>query len=106
MRVFEFLHPDVALGDIGERTMLRLELGVPAELVDLATLLDVRLGRAQYLALLQHGITTVDQFEGADINLLADVLTVDESRVRDLQEIAATSKQQTSALVPLLPSPS
>ena len=53
-RVFAFLHPDVAIGDIAERTMARLELGL---------IFGVALTRAQYLRLFERGIMAPERFE-------------------------------------------
>jgi helicase len=105
VRVFEFLHPGIAVGDIAERTMVRLELGIPAELAELGGMLGAALTRAQYLALLEREVATPDQFELAEAAGLADCLGVTENRALELQETVHKGKRQEAALAPLLPPP-
>ncbi|RSM37841.1 DEAD/DEAH box helicase [Amycolatopsis balhimycina DSM 5908] len=106
MRVFTFLHPDVATSSLAERTMVRLELGIPAELVDLGMVLGAELTRAQYLALLGHGITTPDEVEASDVESLADHLNVSTARAAELQAFLHNRERQSEeSFVPLLPPP-
>jgi len=106
VRVFEALHPDIALDEVAERTIVRLELGIPAELAELGTILGAALSRAQYLSLLERGIMTPDQFESTETRTLVDCLRVTESRALELQEVLQERKQQGEAMiVPLLPPP-
>lgn len=106
IRVFTFLHPDVAVDDVAERTMARLELGLPVELVELGIVFGAALTRAQYLSLLEHGLTTPDQFETADNTTLTDYLDLTKARVVALQTLPQERKrQQDDALTPLLSVP-
>jgi helicase len=107
VRVFTFLHPDIAVGDVAERTMLRLELGLPASLADLGVALDASLTRAQYLSLAGRGLTTPDQFAAADAATLVDGLGLTKSRVVELQDLLQQRlrRQQENILAPLLPAP-
>lgn len=106
VRVFAFLHPDVAVGDIAERTMARLELGLPIELVELGMVFGSALTQAQYLSLLECGLTTPNQFEAADNASLAGCLDITRERVIELQTLLQERKrQQDDALTPLLPIP-
>jgi len=45
--VVRALHPGQPVDELAERTMLRLELGLPAELVDLASAVTIPLTRPQ-----------------------------------------------------------
>jgi ATP-dependent DNA helicase len=106
VRVFEALHPDIAVGDVAERTMVRLELGIPTELAELGTVLGAALTRAQYLSLLEQGIMTPDRLESAEPIDLVDSLRVTENRVLELQEALQEGKRRREeVLVPLLPPP-
>lgn len=106
VRVFTFLHPDIGVGDTAERTMARLELGLPVELVELGMVFGSALARPQYLSLLERGLTTPDQFEAADDTTLTDCLDATKSRVVELQTLLQErKKQQDDALTPLLPAP-
>jgi hypothetical protein len=106
MRVFAFLHPDVATGDLAERTMVRLELGIPAELVELGMVLGAELTRAQYLSLLDYGITGPDEVEASDTTSLASWLNVSEARATELQALLhGRERQSEESFAPLLPPP-
>jgi len=106
VRVFEFLHPGIAVSDVAERTMVRLELGIPTELAELGAVLGAALTRAQYLSLFELGIMTPDQFENGEPLALVDCLRATENRVLELQEAVQEGKrQQDEVLVPLLPPP-
>lgn len=83
LRVLEFVN-DTDLTELESSLLLQLQLGIPAALVDLATLCGERLTRAQYLALSDAGLTTRDDIEAADDAALASLLAVPEGRVRDL----------------------
>ncbi|PWK81953.1 hypothetical protein C8D88_11569 [Lentzea atacamensis] len=106
MRVLAFLHPEIATGDLAERTMVRLELGIPAELVELGMVLGAELTRAQYLSLLQAGITSPDEVEASDATSLANCLTVSEARATQLQALLHERvRQSNESFAPLLPPP-
>jgi len=105
VRVFAFLHPDIAVGNIAERTMVRLELGIPADLADLGGILGATLTRAQYLTLLEHGVGTPDQFELADTESLAGWLSVTVDEARRLKKLVADARPTDDGPVPLLPPP-
>jgi helicase len=106
IRVFEFLHPDIAVGDVAERTMVRLELGIPTELAELGTVLGAELSRSQYLSLLERGIMTPEQFESAEPIALVDCLRATQNHVLELQEAVQEGKRRREGvLVPLLPPP-
>jgi len=83
LRVLELVH-DVDLTQLEANLLLRLDLGVPTDLVDLATVLGSRLTRAQYLALRQAGLTTLTDMDTADPDQLAAVLGVSAHEVSEL----------------------
>lgn len=106
MRAFAFLHPNVATGDLAERTMVRLELGIPAELVELGMVLGAELARPQYLSLLDNGITNSDEVEASDAGSLADWLNVTKARATELQALLhGRERQSEESFAPLLPPP-
>jgi helicase len=59
-RVAEILHPGLELGDRLNRLLVRLNLGVPAAAIDLATLAGTQLGRGDYLRLLEAGLCNLE----------------------------------------------
>jgi hypothetical protein len=86
--------------------MVRLELGLPVELVELGTLLDTSLSRAQYLSLLERGIATADQFDVAKCVILTEAVGITRARILELQELVRIRrKQQDDLSAPLLSDP-
>jgi helicase len=59
--VLRELAPEHPSDELVERTMIRLELGIPAEIIALAQLPNVELTRAQWLALHGAGVLTVQR---------------------------------------------
>jgi helicase len=104
-QVFEFLHPGVAVGEVAERTMTRLELGIPAELAELGGILGGALSRAQYLALLEGGLATTGQFASADTTTLAGRLDIRRNEAAALQKVVRERMRSHDVTTPLLPPP-
>jgi helicase len=72
--VVRALHPGQPVDELPERTMLRLELGLPAELVDLASAVTFPLTRPQWLKLHAAGLLTVTAVQDAQPARLAQLL--------------------------------
>jgi len=72
--VIRSLDPAQAVDDLVERTMLRLELGLPADLMELAETVTTQLTRPQWLRLRAAGITTIAAAEKTSLADLTDVL--------------------------------
>jgi helicase len=88
LRVLEFLH-GTDLTELESALLLQLQLGIPAALVDLATICGERLTRSQYLALADAGLLTRSDIETADDAALASALGVPEDGVRSVIGIPA-----------------
>ncbi len=88
MRVVEFVQKS-DLTELESSLLLRLQLGIPASLVDLGLLCGDRLTRGQYLALADAGLTSPGDIEGAEDAVLASVLEVSAESARDLLRIPA-----------------
>jgi hypothetical protein len=104
VQVAEFLHPQLDLGGLAERTAIRLELGIPADLVELGELLGGELSRAQYLVLLHAGLgdpASIDQ--GTPEDLLACL--GDKDRVALVLERVGQRPEAGTVTAPLLPPP-
>jgi helicase len=104
VRVAEFLHPQLDPGGLAERTAVRLELGIPADLVELGQLLGGELSRGQYLALLHAGLAdpaSIDQ--GTPEDLLACL--GDKDRVALVLERVGQRSEAGTIIAPLLPPP-
>jgi replicative superfamily II helicase len=72
--VIRTLNPDQPVEDLAERTMLRLELGLPADLVELADAVTTQLTRPQWLKLHAARLVTPAAVQGAAPAMLGDVL--------------------------------
>lgn len=81
------LAPDASNDDLVGRTMLRLELGIPPELVDLVRATPARLSRTQWLALATAGLVTINQIREMEVARLAELLG-SEREARQLKESA------------------
>jgi hypothetical protein len=83
LRVLEFVH-DTDLDQLEADLLLRLQLGIPADLTDLGTLLGDRLTRTQYLTLREAGLANTTAIGAANHEQLAAMLGVDPEAVDDL----------------------
>jgi len=95
IRVAEVLH-DTDLSERESQLILRLQVGLPAALVPLATDLGTELSRAQYLALNRAGLTTPVAIKSADPDHLLTIVDADEElrqRVLDAAEQLAELEQ-------------
>jgi hypothetical protein len=88
LRVVEFVDKS-DLTELESSLLLRLQLWIPASLVDLGLLCGERLTRAQYLALADTGLTSPGDIEVADDAVLASALGVSAERARELLSIPA-----------------
>ncbi len=106
IRVYEFLHPGIFVGPVGDRTMTRLELGIPAEIAELGKALGGRLSRAQYINLVSEGIATAEAFLQADDTMLSGRLRIDRSQLEELKErLRVEVAQEVDVTSPLLATP-
>jgi ATP-dependent DNA helicase len=72
--VIRTLHPGQPVDDLTERTMLRLELGLPADLVELAGAVTTQLTRPQWLKLRAAGLSTIATAQEAAPAALTELL--------------------------------
>jgi replicative superfamily II helicase len=68
------LDPDHAVDDLVERTMLRLELGISADLIDLARAINTPLTRPPWMRLRAAGHLTVEAVEQLNVRGLGRIL--------------------------------
>lgn len=64
-KIAEQLHPTLDLNNRLLRLLIRLEIGIPATLTDLAIITGKVLSRGDYLLLLQNSITSAESFNNA-----------------------------------------
>jgi helicase len=103
-RVAELLYPGLDLSSRVVRLLIRLELGIPANLVELGLRVGRILTRGDYFNLLKAGISSVEQFENANEDLL---LTCFESNHEKLEQtklaVENYKPENTTIISPILP---
>lgn len=107
-RMAELLHVGLDLGGKVRNLLVRLDVGVPSSIVEIAEYTGNRLGRGDYQSLVRAGLTTVDAIAtGTNEQLLA---CVDQSAekleaLRQAVELHERKVQKSSISGPLLPPP-
>ncbi|OGG39683.1 DEAD/DEAH box helicase [Candidatus Jorgensenbacteria bacterium RIFCSPLOWO2_01_FULL_45_25b] len=73
-RIAELLNPGFDLAARVERLLVRLEIGIPAGVVELGSIFGRVFNRGDYLCLMKNGITTKEAFEAAKEDALLQCL--------------------------------
>ena len=89
LRVVEFIH-DRDLSELEADLLIRLQLGLPREVLTLVTLFGDRLSRAQYLALREAQLLTPAQLQATDAVELARVLALSVPEVVELVQLSGS----------------
>jgi hypothetical protein len=96
------IYPNLDLNNRVQRLLARLELGIPANLVELGT----RIGRisnwGNYLNLLKAGIETVEQFENTRESVL---LTCFENNLEKLEQVKLALENYRTENPPIITPP-
>ena len=87
---------DIDLADRQSDLMLRLELGLPFDLLGIARVCRGRLTRAEYLRLHAVGLGTVDAVAKASVEDLAKHLRGNKARASTVMELVRTISQAAS----------
>lgn len=103
MRVVEQIHPGAVNADLEERLLLRLEIGIPASIVELGSRAGTALTRGDYLALLRESLTSREAIEDCSPVRLKEVLGGNASKVELLKGLDWA--ETDSSAIPLLPPP-
>ena len=101
--ITEILKPEIKLTERIPKLLLRLELGVPSSIIELAKVLGRTLNRGEYLELLKREIMTTDQFSATDERILLEIFPsdkVEEIRCKIEQNI---QEQSTKIELPEIP---
>jgi hypothetical protein len=96
MRVAEILHPNLKFEERGTRLLIRVEVGVPATMVEIAGYLGNTLARGDYQSLLKGKITDMDSINGAGDELLLTYLNDDEEKLTALRAAAKRHQHEAS----------
>jgi len=94
MRVAEILHPDLKLDERGIRLLTRLEVGVPASMIEIASYLGNALARGDYQSLLKGKITNMESVNTATDEVLLTDLGDDEGKLMQLRAAAKKYQQE------------
>ena len=102
--VAELVHPGLDLSDMLPRLLVRLQIGLPVGMADLAHAVGDTLSRAQYLALSDIPLHTMDDIQRADTDTLTAILGgADAARLAEAIR-KANAKTASSLPATLLPS--
>ena len=85
---------DADLADRQRDLLLRLELGIPASLLEVARVCTTRLTRTEYLRLEGAGLTTLDAVGKAQINEIAEHLGENKVRARAVRELVRDAQKE------------
>lgn len=96
--VAELLHPQLDLSVRRRDLLLRLQTGLPAQLVPLARLMHDRLTRADYLSLAEADIGDPSAALAADDDDLAAALAGDKAKILGLRETLAAELAEIGEL--------
>ncbi|MFA5780335.1 MAG: DEAD/DEAH box helicase [Elusimicrobiota bacterium] len=104
-RVAELLNPNLELSSRVSRLLVRLELGIPADIADIGFRIGRILTRGDYLNLLKAGINTVEQFENSTENVLLTCLGNNREKLQQAKLALENYKpEKVSAIsLPILP---
>lgn len=104
-RVAELLHPGLNLGERVGRLAIRLTLGVPAAVVELARHTGVNLRRGDYHRLQASGLCDPDALDAAEDDAILVCVDGDRRKlvcIRQAVEAMIEERQQPAAVTPLL----
>ncbi|MDR2230170.1 MAG: DEAD/DEAH box helicase [Flavobacteriaceae bacterium] len=102
--IAQILYPNLDISDSVSNLLVRLEMGVPSSIRELAEKVNRTLNRGDYLELSKNGINSVDQFMEADDEKLINILSVEkveEARYNIKQSIQMQSEITTISDIPL-----
>lgn len=81
-RVVEILNPGADLGARRSRLMTRLELGVPSKAADLGAIMGNRLGRGDYLSLVNAQIADLDALRTEDDQTVLQCVNGNQTKLK------------------------
>jgi Predicted nuclease (RecB family) len=103
-RVTELLNPGLDLSDRVIRLLIRLELGIPANLVELGLRIGRILTRGDYFNLLKVGISSVTQFENAKEDVLLACFGYNRGKLEQAKLAVENFKPENAVILsPILP---
>ncbi len=103
-KVAELLNHDLNFGDRIPKLLIRLELGIPAILVDLATITASRLSRPDYSRLLENNLASIEQVENATDEVILACVDGNNEKLQLIKAAVVQFKEeQSQPSEPVLP---
>jgi replicative superfamily II helicase len=106
VRVAELIHADLQLADRCSRLLTRLEVGVPAAAVDLASQVGNRLTRGDYQSLIKSGLCNIEAIESSPDDMLIACLKGGrdvEEKLREIRGAVRAHRRKESQRIPSTP---
>jgi helicase len=86
---------DVDLAERQGDLMLRLELGLPTDLLEVARVLRGQLTRTEYLRLRSRGLDRLEALAAAEAETIAEVLAISDVRARAVRDRSREAYEET-----------
>lgn len=102
-RVAEIIHEGLDLSDRIARLSIRLEVGAPFSVVEIAEVLGSRLTRADYLVLNKIGMRTIENIEKATDEDLLVGLGGSASKLSEVREALLAYRNEERESIPVIP---
>lgn len=102
-RVAELLHPGLDLGERVSRLLVRLEIGLPAAAIDLASTAGNRLARGDYQLLVRAGLSSIGEIDRRTDDEILRVLGANKAKVQVVREAAAQHRKAENERKPTGP---
>lgn len=93
-RIAEIMHPDLDLGERVSRLAVRLTLGVPAPVVELAQQAGADLLRGDYRRLVEAALCDADAIDAADDAAILGCVDQDRRRLETVRRAAAAVRRK------------
>lgn len=103
--VIREIHPDHPVDDLVARTLIRLEFGIPAQLVDVLQGLDADLARPEWLRLHQAGIHNLEALIALPDDQVREILGSEAAATRVLEAVAGLADEPAQDAALELPAP-
>lgn len=91
-KVAELLHPGLDLSDRLTKLLVRLELGLPTNAVEIAKPLKNQINRGDYLRLVNSGLTSVEAMKNCSDEILLNCLDRSRSKLSTIKRILENYK--------------
>lgn len=105
-RVAEIVHPTLKLQDRAAKLMVRLEVGIPSSVYELAKVIGTMFTRGDYIALLGANLSTVTSINEANDQTVLDALQQNTSKMELIRALLAASEDDEDGVdlsLPALP---